>query len=141
MRISDWSSDVCSSDLLPSERPPQVDAIGPGRRDGRCIEERSHGEATEGIALVGQVSGPQCERPAHIALIACPEVEKHMTFLLEEFGVRAVDIVRTAIGQLGNDKEFTVRARLLTHISNERSGPALRANWEERREGKEGDSK
>src|SRR3546814_19992031 len=88
MRISDWSSDVCSSDLLPSERPPQVDAIGPGRRDGRCIEERSHGEATEGIALVGQVSGPQCERPAHIALIACPEVEKHMTFLLEEFGVQ-----------------------------------------------------
>src|SRR3546814_10754774 len=93
MRISDWSSDVCSSDL---------------------------------IALVGQVSGPQCERPAHIALIACPEVEKHMTFLLEEFGVRAVDIVRTAIGQLGNDKEFTVRARLLTHISTERSGPAWR---------------
>src|SRR3546814_3447766 len=41
MRISDWSSDVCSSDLHP-QRVPDHDS-GPGRqeqvllRDGRCL--------------------------------------------------------------------------------------------------------
>src|SRR3546814_19261289 len=34
MRISDWSSDVCSSDLAHAPRPSYGDA-GPARRDGR----------------------------------------------------------------------------------------------------------
>src|SRR3546814_9350720 len=35
MRISDWSSDVCSSDLTPS-----YGVIDPGRRDGALTEVR-----------------------------------------------------------------------------------------------------
>src|SRR3546814_1040175 len=37
MRISDWSSDVCSSDLRPPHRAPACPARGgAGRKRGRC---------------------------------------------------------------------------------------------------------
>src|SRR3546814_5304833 len=39
MRISDWSSDVCSSDLGKSSRPQALASLRPGlrRRGGKCV--------------------------------------------------------------------------------------------------------
>src|SRR3546814_20777211 len=36
MRISDWSSDVCSSDLVEADMDQQLDALGAAQRDGVC---------------------------------------------------------------------------------------------------------
>src|SRR3546814_6810125 len=41
MRISDWSSDVCSSDLHP-DFPKGFWATGLHQRDGRCALHRQH---------------------------------------------------------------------------------------------------
>src|SRR3546814_11896076 len=48
MRISDWSSDVCSSDLIVgTERPFVVDAIEERRHQNSGKAERHHGEEQE----------------------------------------------------------------------------------------------
>src|SRR3546814_17675276 len=49
MRISDWSSDVCSSDLAPDRRPPRLwrrflrhrpQRMGPGDALGRALQRK-----------------------------------------------------------------------------------------------------
>ena len=63
MRISDWSSDVCSSDLFPSHDKglPQEGAgggiFGGGGRGARFC---ATGQPAGGDAGVGEVSAPPC---------------------------------------------------------------------------------
>src|SRR3546814_11701534 len=54
MRISDWSSDVCSSDL--HARSPERDGEEPGRHryEGGCRKEQERGR---GIAFSGSLAG------------------------------------------------------------------------------------
>src|SRR3546814_17245980 len=50
LRISDWSSDVCSSDLYVSHRPPTVhDNLGRSQRELRWVDDRMM--AAQGIYL------------------------------------------------------------------------------------------
>src|SRR3546814_20721369 len=66
MRISDWSSDVCSSDL---ELEPEAcipfarTVVGAEDRPGRDI-----GTARCDIAVLGQVGAPEGQRPAAFRL-------------------------------------------------------------------------
>src|SRR3546814_12782015 len=70
MRISDWSSDVCSSDLGPRQvrRPgrhhlPLLDALGDGRRG----ESASRGRCDTGAA--GLQTGLQKRTSLHVILL------------------------------------------------------------------------
>src|SRR3546814_2805842 len=95
MRISDWSSDVCSSDLLrpdlhpcllcrlpPSRRPREGVGEAPGRRQGR--RDASGGPvmtrsillaATGALALSACTVGPAYHSPAPAAPSQAPFVE------------------------------------------------------------------
>src|SRR3546814_16314673 len=53
MRISDWSSDVCSSDLLGVELPAALAVIGEGGgRVARALAEEDHCLGPHGAVLV-----------------------------------------------------------------------------------------
>src|SRR3546814_2145991 len=57
MRISDWSSDVCSSDLLPDEVRARYDWGSPGRRAfSVSLHNTPHRLRTRGAFFVGSIS-------------------------------------------------------------------------------------
>src|SRR3546814_12313398 len=64
MRISDWSSDLCSSDLLtaPFEaifaRTPRCDELATWRKDRNDNEQRGGGCSDPGTMAVGRNAGP-----------------------------------------------------------------------------------
>src|SRR3546814_1295400 len=67
MRISDWSSDVCSSDLLLlTGRPGIADGLGRHRRrvlPARSRRRRRAGPAHRPGAATGVAHGPAMDRP------------------------------------------------------------------------------
>src|SRR3546814_13511652 len=77
MRISDWSSDVCSSDLTPKERSVRLDEdkqpVGIGHLIGLCLgleildlNDRQHGNSNSGLELVNRrKNGPQRGSDSH----------------------------------------------------------------------------
>src|SRR3546814_9242677 len=90
MRISDWSSDVCSSDLLKTPRRARALPIDRGdkpdqrdRRDRHMLAERGHEEAEEGDARDRErdVRGPHRHPigPAAHKAGEAPEREFHET--------------------------------------------------------------
>src|SRR3546814_10415480 len=60
MRISDWSSDVCSSDLIREDDP----RCGVQRGEGRADHGRAGGDSqrVEGVRVVPFFSPPACGR-------------------------------------------------------------------------------
>src|SRR3546814_4645380 len=48
MRMSDWSSDVCSSDLVPASAE-RIDHVAAARLDMEDIEQHPHGRAVDGL--------------------------------------------------------------------------------------------
>src|SRR3546814_17805057 len=61
MRISDWSSDVCSSDLRLAQRPEVGKAAGkavPGRRWRQYVGLLCHGSSIGNVRRVQQVQFP-----------------------------------------------------------------------------------
>src|SRR3546814_17440366 len=79
MRISDWSSDVCSSDLpaagLPVERGAQrLDTLQPGLGQRLCLLRLGHlphhREAAAGAAQRGDDTGPQGGGGGIVVLLA-----------------------------------------------------------------------
>src|SRR3546814_17563718 len=62
MRISDWSSDVCSSDLLLDGEVlvDDADAAGLGQRDGEAaLGDRVHGRRHQGNAQLYRAGQPR----------------------------------------------------------------------------------
>src|SRR3546814_1133082 len=57
MRISDWSSDVCSSDLRGRQQGGEPPGGGPGGREGRAAE-RLGGGRTIGVHVRAPRAGP-----------------------------------------------------------------------------------
>src|SRR3546814_14921035 len=57
MRISDWSSDVCSSDLRGRQQGGEPPGGGPGGREGRAAE-RLGGGRTIGVHVRAPRDGP-----------------------------------------------------------------------------------
>src|SRR3546814_13948304 len=63
MRISDWSSDVCSSDLFLLERH-EADELDCGRREARLVVVRHLRFADGGMAVEGALPAPGCGKRA-----------------------------------------------------------------------------
>src|SRR3546814_2258993 len=61
MRISDWSSDVCSSDLLAALRL-EADAIIESRLLGEQLEQRGHAAVTRPIEVGDRARAPIARR-------------------------------------------------------------------------------
>src|SRR3546814_2353378 len=59
MRISDWSSDVCSSDLIDRARRPEI---------GRDLERRADGPRPRDIVFGNEGAMP------HVMMLAAPSV-------------------------------------------------------------------
>src|SRR3546814_10932118 len=84
MRISDWSSDVCSSDLHPRPRPAERQApVSGGLSDGvgEAVDSAA-GEAPDGEALGGVTIRPAALRdvPAIQAIYAHPVLHGTASF-------------------------------------------------------------
>src|SRR3546814_16986582 len=67
MRISDWSSDVCSSDLSP---PPGMPAYLPNRREGRRRRARRRGNGR--VRPSAATAGAQLNVSSQGDLQSCP---------------------------------------------------------------------
>src|SRR3546814_2670112 len=72
MRISDWSSDVCSSDLPPSQKRPDPRMVRPLKfRDWRNLDNfliRNHGHAVaDGIQAVEIMGHHHDSKPQRVA--------------------------------------------------------------------------
>src|SRR3546814_1714057 len=96
MRISDWSSGVCSSDLLHGQAERAAIA--------RYLEEGCHGIGrldADGIDLVEQVAAPDLHRPAIVGILdAQSGIGQPISLLLaidgqliEEVGPAAIALV------------------------------------------------
>src|SRR3546814_1460504 len=80
MRISDWSSDVCSSDLLVAQIPEQlVEHLKIKQR--RWAMARSHVKADGKLARVRFHSAPICLKPVGECLRFCFRSEEHTSEL------------------------------------------------------------
>src|SRR3546814_4513245 len=72
MRISDWSSDVCSSDLLAVNRGNQINAVGTSTQPIIFTSEANvKGDSTDqssgqwgGVVLLGRAKITDCGAPA-----------------------------------------------------------------------------
>src|SRR3546814_452976 len=105
MRISDWSSDVCSSDLEQDlagqpTRFLQHDTVPLGGQSQPDLEAGSRGRADAGQDLVDDPE-PVVRRPA-IAVGA--EVVASVEELAEEIAVSPVDLDAIEAGPLGQDR-------------------------------------
>src|SRR3546814_2343774 len=98
MRISDWSSDVCSSDLL---LPLRADALAVGFERGKLVLE-------DHLAVVKQASDQR--RLAVIDRAAGDEAQQRLLLMLREI---SVDI----LGNEGRSEEHTSELQSLMRIS------------------------
>src|SRR3546814_13750155 len=115
MRISDWSSDVCSSDL--------IDAVVVGRNltklthDAHGSEILGETQAGELPALVGveeiAVGGPHMAARRRAASAAKHELAAHELAFL--FAHPAGGGTEARIGRIGPPGQFTPAAELLFH--------------------------
>src|SRR3546814_3132989 len=74
MRISDWSSDVCSSDLLINGQPVKADLIGPyvGNPQGSLDQIMLNMGATVWTEHLGQVNHMVARMPAYTTANSIP---------------------------------------------------------------------
>src|SRR3546814_3945797 len=77
MRISDWSSDVCSSDLSRAGRQPEAEEIerrqrsyGAGEGEGQKGDGGDHGVGQHMADHDGGIAGPQRPGGAHVVEVA-----------------------------------------------------------------------
>src|SRR3546814_712892 len=88
MRISDWSSDVCSSDLWPDERRPpsstdasRLDPTLEMLRIAQCIVDRSRTRATNLLSTeVGSSAEARVEGATRLSFEKCMVAGKVFTF-------------------------------------------------------------
>src|SRR3546814_8668983 len=89
MRISDWSSDVCSSDLAPPRSPPAGRAHKRRHAPG-CPSTRAHNAARKegGGAVADQATSVKL-LPAHRA--PCPELRRRLNKISKHSPDRRMD--------------------------------------------------
>src|SRR3546814_20781484 len=102
MRISDWSSDVCSSDLPPSQKRPDPRMVRPLKfRDWRNLDNfliRNHGHAVaDGIQDVEIMGHHHDSKPQRVA---------QRPYQLVKFG--SGDRVEARIGVAKEDRKSVV---------------------------------
>src|SRR3546814_13456169 len=64
MRISDWSSDVCSSDLVAIVDFALLDKVGDHARIQEALEQDGRPEPLGALFEIGEATGPEIEEPA-----------------------------------------------------------------------------
>src|SRR3546814_11642939 len=111
MRISDWSSDVCSSDLLPHERlSPRSDTIGQRLAVLRRITHPAEGEIQVVVAPVRSVLQPQVKGLGDLAPV---EVRKGDTVEIADTARRLSDAAHTRVALVERRGEYAVRGGLV----------------------------
>src|SRR3546814_6370885 len=101
MRISDWSSDVCSSDLQRLEQQRRIDAA--------IQRDVAHRQRADGFAVVAVAQRDEARAPRLVAAVAEP-VEGHLQ--------RHLDAGRAVVGvEHLRSEEHTSELKSLIRIS------------------------
>src|SRR3546814_4995963 len=110
MRISDWSSDVCSSDLVAERGPPRLAEIAAPARGDRAVEDLQR-QRLERQHLVFQ---HQLRRQHHRAQLALFDVAAHRRVAAGAVGVQ---LQRQRRGTRLRSEEHTSELQSLMRIS------------------------
>src|SRR3546814_3581161 len=113
MRISDWSSDVCSSDLAEAVERIQDPALQRGERDEQQIWKGDLGEQDgerQLLRLLGEAGGDHVDEPRHAGLGGGGEQEQEG----QEDGQR---LLGEALGRRQRSEEHTSELQSLMRIS------------------------
>src|SRR3546814_10864181 len=119
MRISDWSSDVCSADLRPLHRPGAVDALprAGARRPGAGGRRAAGGSG--GDALAHRQPAPDDGQllSAHARAAGDPDRSEEHTSVLQSL-MRISYAVFCLINYKRTIPPCTVDSKLFTRLSN-----------------------
>src|SRR3546814_1042633 len=74
MRISDWSSDVCSSDLRPDQRPRPRAWLPAGRLDRRAVAHRTEAASRESPRRRQAIHARACRGDARVREAGHPDL-------------------------------------------------------------------
>src|SRR3546814_3885304 len=115
MRISDWSSDVCSSDL---ERPWRQRGLDP-RLHLEAALDRILGQETCGQhhRWIGRVGATGDRGDDHVAVVEGPGLALHRRTVLRQLGAARHHVLLKSARDLGRSEEHTSELQSLMRIS------------------------